>query len=281
MSEKMSRKAPPQQLLGELIGDNIRRAAQEFGLSRQHIYRVLAGKQGPEKLLTKLVAAGKISDSKRVEISTRFAAEAGKQRSSTQISGETKRSAAQGGAAGAGGGFSLKFFRERRGYTLKELAERAGVPMSNIWNYERRGSSMTPATAAKIARTLGLSHSEIDLIFEHQQAVAPKKSRTGEAAWQRALFASLSKQGISVTSQDSFCVGAGIAPRIPASAMRELVAELGRRSRSAKQGGFGVESLDAVIRHEGDAASMVVLTVVSVQLQSVACDSPPVSTMAA
>ena len=58
-------------------------------------------------------------------------------------------------------GRNVKHLRKRRGLTLDDLANRAGITKSGLWQIEEGKSSPTVATLEKIGDALGLSVSEL------------------------------------------------------------------------------------------------------------------------
>ena len=87
-------------------------------------------------------------------------------------------------------GERLKRIREKRGWTLRELAERSGVPYETIYRCER-GTHQEPrvSVAADLARALGVSLDGLAGLYDHNDLddtdVAPqpkKRQRTRKAA---------------------------------------------------------------------------------------------------
>jgi transcriptional regulator with XRE-family HTH domain len=70
-------------------------------------------------------------------------------------------------------GQRLKAIREARGWSLGELAERAGVPYETVYRVER-GLHQEPrvSIAAKLARTLGVSLDVLAGVYESPEAAA-------------------------------------------------------------------------------------------------------------
>jgi len=79
-------------------------------------------------------------------------------------------------------GARLKRIREKRGWTLRELAERSGVPYETIYRCER-GTHQEPrvSIAAHLARALGVSLDVLAGVYDQhdidEDAVPPQPKR--------------------------------------------------------------------------------------------------------
>jgi transcriptional regulator with XRE-family HTH domain len=80
-------------------------------------------------------------------------------------------------------GTRLKGLREDRGLTQTQLADRAGVPLGSLRNYEQGHRTPLLDQAAKLAVALGVSLDVLAGIKEPAgQAGRPKKPRKGRGA---------------------------------------------------------------------------------------------------
>lgn len=71
----------------------------------------------------------------------------------------------------------LRFAREARGWTGKELAERAGLAQAHVWLLEHRGGERVwLRTADALARALGVTRRW--LVFGEGTPPAPRKARS-------------------------------------------------------------------------------------------------------
>ncbi len=81
----------------------------------------------------------------------------------------------------------LKRIREKRGWTLRELAEHSGVPYETIYRCER-GTHQEPrvSVAAQLARALGVSLDVLAGLYDQNEdedtAPPPQRQRTRKAA---------------------------------------------------------------------------------------------------
>jgi transcriptional regulator with XRE-family HTH domain len=74
-------------------------------------------------------------------------------------------------------GTRLKCLRTRAGLTQAALAERAGVPLTTLRNWEHDRREPLVSTAGKLARALGVS---LDLLVENSEAdTKPTKQKKG------------------------------------------------------------------------------------------------------
>jgi transcriptional regulator with XRE-family HTH domain len=74
-------------------------------------------------------------------------------------------------------GARVKEFRRRRGLTLEDLAERAGVSRAMISKVERGEKNPTLVVAAKVAEGLGVTLSELLGVEERREVVAVPRER--------------------------------------------------------------------------------------------------------
>ena len=62
-------------------------------------------------------------------------------------------------------GLMLKKLREDKGFTIKELAEKAGISNGTVGDIETGRNKSTIKTIEKIAKALGLNKNERELLF--------------------------------------------------------------------------------------------------------------------
>ena len=62
-------------------------------------------------------------------------------------------------------GIMLKKLREDKGYTIKQLAEKAGVSNGTVGDIETGRNKSTIKTIEKLAKALGLNKNERELLF--------------------------------------------------------------------------------------------------------------------
>lgn len=62
-------------------------------------------------------------------------------------------------------GLTLKKLRESKGFTIKELAEKAGISNGTVGDIESGRNGSTIKTIEKLAKALGLNKNERELLF--------------------------------------------------------------------------------------------------------------------
>lgn len=66
-------------------------------------------------------------------------------------------------------GPKIRWYRQARGCSVRELGRRSGVPFSLISRYERAAANPTYANALRLAKALGVG---IDTLWDHTPAPA-------------------------------------------------------------------------------------------------------------
>jgi len=248
------------------VSPSLSQSAEILGLSRQHLYRVLAGRQSPKKLFRKLQTGGFALPEEIVAARTVQAS--GQTKARTEFTADPKKVEAL-----------QKFLvsrREQAHLSANGLATLAKVPQSNIWSYEKRGTNMSPTTIGKIARALKLQPTEVDQLFALQQGVAPPSLRGGSAAWGCAMEAALVKQGRAASGDDAYGCVADAISLLPVDAVQQLRKQLAERSDTLEKRGLTPATVDAIIRHSNGTASLVSVNVVTLPVvEPVAPESEP------
>lgn len=145
----------------------------------------------------------------------------------------------KGGASGIASqpGDTLRALRTKRGWTLSELSDRTGLPISTLSKVENNRMSLTYDKLARISRGL-----EIDIadLFGSSSPAPPQQVPTGRRSITRA------NEGYAIDTEN-------YGQRFPASELRQkrftpIVAEI--RARSLQE--FG-----DLIRHPGEEFALV------------------------
>lgn len=135
-------------------------------------------------------------------------------------------------------GDTLRALRTQRGWTLSELSDRTGLPISTLSKVENNRMSLTYDKLTRISR--GLEIDIADLFGSSSQASAPQQVPTGRRSITRA------NEGYAIDTDN-------YGQRFPASELRQkrftpIVAEI--RARSLQE--FG-----ELIRHPGEEFALV------------------------
>lgn len=246
----------PIRVLLARVNPNLSHAAEKIGLSRQHLYRVLAGRQSPDTLFEKLLGGG-FGTVEEIN-AARVAHTSGRTKARAEFAADPEKVKAL-----------QKFLvsnREKAKLSANRLATLAQVPQSNIWSYEKRGTNMSPSTIGKIACALKLQPAEVDQLFELQQGIAPPSLRGGSAAWGCAMEAALVKQARLASGGDAFSSVAGAIRLLPADAVQRLREQLARRADTLEKGGLTPATVDAIIQHGNGTVSLVSVNVVTLPI---------------